>query len=204
MSNRRNRSIRSIPILALAVFLAAARPATAAEIGIGAHVGCTRAYDADEGAGLYGAHLDLHLSPWFALQASVDAWLEESVEITTDTSVGDLKVKSVPATVTARLYLPISPDFAPFAGVGAGVYYIDRNYPDSLNDLHIRDDSSQEFGWHAAAGLEVKLARRLSAYGEGRAIFADTGDKLDEEVVNDLEDFNYDSVAFSGGLTFHF
>ncbi len=193
---------RGIPV-ALLIAVAAA-PAGAAVIGVGAHVGYAKAYDANEGSGMYGAHVDLHLSPWFALQGSVDAWLEESIPLSTDTSTGDLKVKSMPLTVTARLYLPISSSFAPFAGIGAGIYYVERNYPRSLNDLHIKDDTTQEFGWHAAAGVEVKIARLVSVYGEGRAIFADTGKKLDGTVVQDLKDFNYDSVAFTGGLTVHF
>lgn len=193
---------RSIPVVLL-IALAAA-PAGAAVIGIGPHVGYVKAYDADEGTGLYGAHLDLHLSPWFALQGSIDAWLEESISLSSDTSIGNLKVKSMPLTVTARLYLPIASGFAPFAGVGAGVYYVEKNYPQSLNDLHIKDDTTQEFGWHAAAGVEVKIARFVSVYGEGRAIFADTGKKLDEAVVQDIKKFDYDSVAFTGGLTIHF
>ena len=52
--------------------------------------------------------------------------------------------------------------------------------------------------------MEVKIARFVSVYGEGRAIFADTGHKLDDDVVSDIKDFNYDSVAFTGGLTIHF
>jgi opacity protein-like surface antigen len=193
---------RGTPVVLLIALSAA--PVGAAVIGIGPHGGCVKAYDADEGAGMYGAHLDLHLSPWFALQGSVDAWLEESIPLNSDTSVGDLKVKSMPLTVTARLYLPISSTFAPFAGAGAGIYYVEKDYPQSLNDLHINDDTTQEFGWHAAAGVEVKIARFVSVYGEGRAIFADTGEKLDENVVQDVKEFNYDSVAFTGGLTIHF
>ncbi len=193
---------RGAPVVLLIALSVA--PAGAAVLGIGVHGGCVKAYDADEGTGAYGAHLDLHLSPWFALQGSVDAWLEESIPLNSDTSVGDLKVKSMPLTVTARLYLPISSTFAPFAGAGAGIYYVEKNYPKSLNDLHINDDTTQEFGWHAAAGVEVKIARFVSVYGEGRAIFADTGHKLDDNVVSDIKDFNYDSVAFTGGLTIHF
>jgi opacity protein-like surface antigen len=189
---------------ALLLIALSAAPAGAAVLGIGVHGGCVKAHDADQGTGAYGAHLDLHLSPWFALQGSVDAWLEESIPLNSDTSVGDLKVKSMPLTVTARIFLPISSTFAPFAGAGAGIYYVEKNYPQSLNDLHINDDTTQEFGWHAAAGVEVKIARLFSVYGEGRAIFADTGEKLDEAVVQDLKDFSYDSVAFTGGLTIHF
>lgn len=203
MNSRLSRLLRRGAPVVLWVVLAAG-PAGAAVLGIGVHGGYVKAYDADEGNGAYGAHLDLHLSPWFALQGAVDAWLEESIPLESDTSLDDLKVKSMPVTVTARIYLPISPDFAPFAGVGAGIYYVEKNYPQSLNDIHINDDTTQEFGWHASVGVEVKIARSLSLYGEGRAIFADTGDKLDEAVVEDLKEFNYDSVAFTGGLTVHF
>ena len=108
MKNRLFRLLsRGTPVVVLIALSAA--PAGAAVLGIGAHGGCVKAYDADEGTGAYGAHLDLHLSPWFALQGSVDAWLEESIPLNSDTSVGDLKVKSIPLTVTARLYLPFRP-----------------------------------------------------------------------------------------------
>ena len=68
---------RGIPVALL--IAAAAAPAGAAVIGVGAHVGYAKAYDANEGSGMYGAHVDLHLSPGSRCRArSTPGWRRAS------------------------------------------------------------------------------------------------------------------------------
>jgi len=59
-------------------------------------------------------------------------------------------------------------------------------------------------GWHVGAGLEVKVAPRVALYGEGRAVFLDPERDLDSSVFNQVEDFDYNSTYFVGGLNFLF
>jgi opacity protein-like surface antigen len=66
------------------------------------------------------------------------------------------------------------------------------------------DKSTNTFGWHVGAGLEVQVAPHMSLYGEGRAVFLDPERDLDSSVFDQVGDFNYNSTYFAGGLNFLF
>ena len=83
-----------------------------------------------------------------------------------------LDVRSVPLTLSARLYLPTGAPVSLFGVAGAGRYHIICDYSESLEDVGAIDDSDTR--------------------------------RLDESVFDSVEEFDYDSTYFVGGLSFHF
>jgi opacity protein-like surface antigen len=196
---------RSVLVMgAAAAALVAAAPAGAAGGNIGIHAGYAKAADAQDGNGLVGGHVELRPIPWLGLQGAVDYRLVETYALDTGPVDGELDVRSVPITASARLYIPGVAPVSLFGVAGAGWYHIIYDYSEELEDLGADDESESTFGWHLGAGLDVHVTPSVSLYGEGRAVFVDPERSLDEEVFDDVEEFNYDSTYFAGGLSFHF
>ena len=101
-----------------------------------------------------------------------DTWLEESIPLNSDTSVGDLKVKSISLTVTRFVLL------APFEGVGAAVLRR-AEHPHSRRSSPATRPTSP---WRAAAGWRSRSRGSSPSTAKGTRIFADTRHELDDDV----------------------
>lgn len=182
------------------LILAGSGPAVASG-GYGAHLAYSKAADSDEGNVLVGAHLELGLARFLGLVGAVDYRSSERFGATAATSV---QVKSVPITLSGRLYLP-APAFAPFVQAGAGWYRVIYDYSEALESRLGRDDQSvTTFGWHAGAGAKIQLARMLSLTGEARYVFVDPQKDLEDDVRDEIRNLDYDSAYFGAGLTLEF
>ncbi len=179
------------------------RPAEASGGSIGAHLGYAKARDAKDGNGLAGGQLELRLASWFGIQGAVDYRLVNTYRIDALAASGDLKVRSVPTTVSAKVYVPLVA-VSPFAEAGAGWYHMIYDYSSNLESAGLSDRSETTFGWHVGGGVEVPVAPRISVYGEGRAVFVDPDHALNDELKNQVKNFNYDSSYFAAGLNLHF
>jgi opacity protein-like surface antigen len=176
-------------------------PAAASDIG--AHLGYAKGADADEGNMLVGAHAELSLLKFLGLQGAADYRLVESTEVDLGGGeTGELKVRSIPLTLTARAYIPGT--FSPFVALGAGWYHLIYDYSDEIEALGAEDDSETTFGWHVGGGLRYYVAPKMSLYGEGRAVFVDPDREFENTDLENITDFNYDSTFFAAGLSFHF
>lgn len=171
---------------------------------IGVHVGYVEAADAADGNGQVGGHLEIPLLPFLGLHGSADYRLVESFSVHTGSASGDLELKSVPVTATARLYLPSISTLTLFAGAGAGWYYLIYDYADNLEQAGFVDDNSSTFGWHVAAGAIFRIAPKFSLYGEGRLIYLDPDQQIDQQMIDTVEGFDYDSFYVAGGVNLHF
>lgn len=171
---------------------------------MGLHLGYAESKDAENGNGLAGAHLEIGVLPWLGLQGAVDYRLVETHPVQGNTASGEIDVKSVPVTATARLYLPIPSNWRLFAAAGAGWYYLLYEYSDELIAVGFEDRHENTFGWHVGAGVEVKVAPQVSLYGEGRGVFVDPDQALDSETFEAIERFDYDSLYFAAGFNLHF
>jgi opacity protein-like surface antigen len=171
---------------------------------IGVHFGYVKAADAEDGNGQVGGHLEIPLLPFLGLNGSVDYRLVESFSVHTGNASGDLELKSVPVTATVRLYLPSISTMTLFAGAGAGWYYLIYDYADNLEQAGFVDDNSSTFGWHVAAGAIFSIAPKFSLYGEGRLIYIDPDQQIDQQVIDTVEGFDYDSFYIAGGVNLHF
>lgn len=198
-----NRNQKTAMALVLAGLLTSAGVASAQDAGnIGFHGGWSKAQDADEGNFLVGGHAELRLMPWLGVQGAVDYRLADKYELPDGES---LKIRNVPITVTARLYPVATEQVSIFAAAGAGWYHYIYDYSEGLEDeLGVDDSSTNTFGWHVGAGLEIPVAPAVAIYGEGRAIFVDPDRDVDEDLVDDVEEFDYDSLYFAAGLNFKF
>ncbi|NNF05868.1 MAG: outer membrane beta-barrel protein [Candidatus Eisenbacteria bacterium] len=171
---------------------------------VGLHVGYSQDSGAEDGNGLVGGHLELMPTTWLGLRGSVDFRNVRSVDVLLNGSnESQFDVRSVPVAVEGRFYLP-SGKIAPFAAVGAGWYFLKYDYSESLELLGFEDEWTDTFGWHAGLGTAVALSPAVSAFGEVRAVFMNTDRALNDELGEDLEDLDYDSTYFSGGLNFKF
>jgi opacity protein-like surface antigen len=170
---------------------------------VGAHAGYSKIKDAESGAVLVGGHGELRLVKWFGVQGAVDYRHVQSFDINTPNGQGELSVRQVPITVTGRVYVPMS-KVAPFAAAGAGWYHLIYDYSNNVEAMGAEDRSTNTFGWHVGAGLEVQVAPRLALYGEGRAVFLDPDRELDSSVFDQVSNFDYNSTYFVGGLNFLF
>ncbi len=201
---RRNAAVLGALLCALALIAALPAPAAAAGGSIGAHLGYAKGSDAEDGNGLVGGQLEFRLASFLGIQGAVDYRLVNTYAIDTGPVNGELDVRSVPITASARLYLPTMSNFSLFGVAGAGWYHMIYDYSQQLEDLGIEDNTETTFGWHLGAGAEIMLAPKVSVYGEGRAVFVDPSHSFDEHVQDQIKDFNYDSSYFAAGLNLHF
>jgi opacity protein-like surface antigen len=190
---------RAIVPLACALILIA--PAASVASDVGAHLGYAKGRDADTGNGLVGGHLEIGIAPFLGIQGAVDYRLVEKSTINAGVTQGTLKVRSVPTTVTARLYLP--GPVSPFAAVGAGWYHLVYDYSSNLEGLGASDHAETTFGWHVGGGVRVMVAPKVSVYGEGRAVFVRPDHALNQQVFDQVKSWDYDSVYFAGGVSLH-
>jgi opacity protein-like surface antigen len=188
-----------LPVVA-SLFLIAV-PAAAFASDIGAQLGYAKAHDAKSGNGLVGGHLEIGLTPFLGIQGAVDYRLVETTDISAGVTQGTLKVRSVPTTVTARLYLP--GPVSPFAAVGAGWYHLVYDYSSNLQALGASDHAETTFGWHVGGGVRVMVAPKVSVYGEGRAVFVRPDHALNQQVFDQVKSWDYDSVYFATGVSLH-
>jgi opacity protein-like surface antigen len=192
---------RSWWIIVIGVALAATAGAQTGPGGnFGGHLGWAKASDAEDGNFLVGAHLELRPLPWLGVQGSADYRLADEFG-TGDTT---LKIRSVPLTVTGRLYFLNTAQLSVFAAAGAGWYYLVYDYSETLEDLGLGDDHDSTFGWHLGGGVVLPLADKVSLYGEGRVVFVDPDQEVDDELADDVKDWNYDSTYLAAGVNFEF
>ena len=175
-----------------------------ADVGLGVHFGYAKARDADSGDGLVGGHLEIRPVRLLGIQAAVDYRSVSSYDVVVGPVDGSLNIRSVPVTLTGRLYVPVGVTSSIFAAAGAGWYHLIYDYSSDLESIGVDDRTDSTFGWHVGGGLDLGIAPRVSLFGEGRAVFVDPNRSLDEDTLQQAEDFNYDSTYFAGGLTLHF
>ncbi len=203
----RNHWFRAVMLCLAPAFLlllpSGVRPAEASGGSIGVHLGYAKARDAKDGNGLAGGQLEFRLASWLGIQGAVDYRLVNTYRIDALAASGDLKVRSVPTTVSAKVYVPLMV-VSPFAEAGAGWYHMIYDYSSSLESAGLADRSETTFGWHVGGGVEIPVAPRVSFYGEGRAVFVDPDQALNDQLKNQVKNFNYDSSYFAAGLNLHF
>lgn len=133
----------------------------AQSIHLGPQLGYYRAQDADKGNFMGGAALRATLVPVLGVEASINYRQEKYAD-------GALTVRSWPVMVTGLIYpLPFV-----YGAMGAGWYNTTFDYnQDKLPGIH--NDTSQEFGWHFGAGVELPVGLFFKLTGDVRYVFLD-------------------------------
>jgi opacity protein-like surface antigen len=170
----------------------------------GPHIAYTKAADSDNGNYLVGGHMELRLVPFLGVRGAVDYRSSERFQVGT-LDGANVRVKSVPVTVSGRLYLPLAPGASPFLQAGAGWYRVIYDYSGVVERMTgLRDQSVTTFGWHAGGGLRLSLSEKVSLSGEAQYVFVDPERKLDSEVRDQIRNIDYNTVTFGVGLSVGF
>jgi opacity protein-like surface antigen len=158
-------------------------------IGIGPQVGYHRAGDADDGRFMFGAFIRAKLSQAFALEGSINYRQEEYYG-------GRVEVSNWPVLVSALIY----PFPAVYGIAGVGWYFTTVGFDNSTFEQDLDDRTTNPFGFHLGAGLELPLGEMLKLTGDIKYVFLN----YDLEDVGDvaLNDLNSNFYIISVGLAF--
>lgn len=127
-------------------------------VAIGGQVGFQKAADADNGNIMFGGLVRAYLTNAVAFEASINYRQQEYQN-------GSITVTDWPVQLSGLFY-PIE-DL--YGVVGVGWYNAKVEYSGSLND--IPDKTSQKFGWHFGAGIDIPLSEKAFLFGDFRYVF---------------------------------
>jgi opacity protein-like surface antigen len=129
---------------------------------LGPHLGIQKSHDAQDANLLAGATLRLKLSSALGIEGDIGYRQEKYAS-------GAVTVKNWPVTVTGLIYpLPII-----YGGIGAGWYNTTIDYAKIYNQAGFSDETTQKFGWHLAAGIELPASPNVRLFGDIRYVFID-------------------------------
>ena len=152
---------------------------------IGPHVGWYKAKDADDGKPMFGGALRLKLTNAIGFEGTIDYRQEEYRN-------GSILAKTWPVMLTGLFYA--TPNIYGAAGIG---WY--NSQIEFRNDLsQVSDRSSQKFGWHFGAGLEIPLTERVMINTDFRYTFLN----YDFGEVPGAGEIRSDFFAVTAGMLF--
>jgi opacity protein-like surface antigen len=152
---------------------------------IGPHLGWYKAADADDGKVMFGGAIRVKLSNSFGAEGSVDYRAE-------DYRNESIIVRSWPVMLTGMLY----PVENIYGAIGVGWYNSEIDFEKDLD--FIDSKSSQEFGWHFGAGVEIPMSERILLNGDFRYTFLN----YDFEEVPGSDEISSDIFAITAGLLY--
>ncbi len=127
-------------------------------VAIGAQVGFQKASDADNGNPMYGGLIRVKLTNAVGFEGSINYRQEEYHN-------DEIKVSNWPVQISGLFY-PVE-DL--YGVVGVGWYNTNIKYSGSLSD--VADKTSQKFGWHFGAGIDIPLSEKAFIFGDFRYVF---------------------------------
>jgi opacity protein-like surface antigen len=161
--------------------------ANAQSISIGPQVGYYRAQDADEGNFMGGVTWRFKGSSIFGIEASINYRQERYAN-------NSLTVRSWPVMVTGLIYP--APVF--YGAIGAGWYNTTYDYNQD-KFAQVKDKTTQEFGWHFGAGVEIPVRNRFKVIGDIRYVFLN----YDFEAIPGSNDLKSNFYVITAGFLFN-
>jgi opacity protein-like surface antigen len=133
----------------------------AQSISLGPQLGFYKARDADNGSLMGGMTCRLKLTPVLGAEASINYRQEKYAN-------DAVTVRSWPVMVTGLIYpLPVV-----YGAIGAGWYNSTFDYNQNKAPL-LTDETTQKFGWHFGAGVELPVGPKTKLTGDIRYVFLD-------------------------------
>jgi len=154
-------------------------------IVVGPQIGWHKASDADDGQLMYGAALRLKFTNAFGFEGSINYRQEEYLN-------GTVTVSQWPVMLSGLFF--ITPNIYGLAGVGW--YNTNIEFDNTL--INIGDKTSQEFGWHFGAGVEIPLGQSILITTDFRYVFID----YDFGEVPGAGEISSDFFVIKAGLLF--
>lgn len=177
---------KGLIIISLAIIILTGGQAVAQGIYLGPQVGYYRVQDADEGNFIGGVTLRIKSKTSFGIEASIN-YRQESY------ANNALTVRSWPVLVTGLFYpVPII-----YGAIGAGWYNTTFDYNQNKFSI-LKDKTSQEFGWHFGAGLEIPAGESLKLIADIRYVFLN----YDFEEFPGSDNLNSNFFIITTGLLF--
>ncbi len=171
---------------------------------IGAHLSHVQLRDATDASYLGGVHAELRPIPMLGFNASVDFRSDQEFKIQSGTTTSSLNVRTIPMTLSGKLFLPIAPMITPYGLVGAGWYHQVFDFSPDLEALGIRDHNETTFAWHVGFGANLNLQPRFGVYADARWIFLDPNRNVDAQTTDQIKNFDFNSVNLQAGVNFMF
>lgn len=180
-----------IAVITLAT-LGAALPALAqGSFHVGPHMGIQTQQGASESDNLFGLSGRLKLMPMLGVDGMISYRQD-------DLAAGSGIMRTWPVMVTGLLYpLPFV-----YGGAGGGWYHTTFDLSDELNDLGFNDETSTNFGWHLALGVEVPASSWLKLTADYRWVYlGDQAPDLPDVVSGDVqENFRMITIGMLFGM----
>lgn len=172
-------------IFALGILIMLPLAARSQSLYIGPHLGIQKSDGAEDANYLVGATLRMKLMPIIGIEGDLGYRQEKYGN-------NAVTVRNWPVTVTGLLYpLPFA-----YGGIGGGWYNTTFDYADTYNDAGFDDETTQEFGWHLAAGVELPASPRFKVFGDVRFVFLDYKFKELPNAVMEGKDSDFYSLNF--------
>jgi opacity protein-like surface antigen len=152
---------------------------------IGPQIGWHKAADADDGQLMYGGALKLKLTNALGFEGSLNYREEDYLN-------GAVTVSQWPVLLSGLFY--VTPNIYGLAGVGW--YNTKLEFDNTL--IEHADKSSQEFGWHFGAGVDIPLSRAAFLTTDFRYTFID----YEFQEVPGAGEINSDFFIVKAGLMF--
>jgi len=207
----KEREVRIPAVIAVVLLVGTVAPAPAAspllenQGHVGAQVGYLKAAGADEGDYLVGGHLELGLLKIFGVRGSVGYQSDEEYRFEVEDTDLALDVKTIPLTLSARVYAPLPLNLSPYALGGGGWYRREFMFSEDAKTLFdLEDRTETSFGWHVGVGAVMALAPRIGVFAEYQAIFNDPQGELDEQTREAIENLEFDSSNIVAGVNLYF
>jgi outer membrane protein W len=136
-------------------------------VGLGAHASYTRAPDAAAGRLSGGIQLRARLTGGLGLEG-LASYREEEYEIAGERV---LKLAMVPVQGSVQVFFLFSKPIQPYVLAGIGYYYLRASGLGSRSDTGRTTEN--KFGAHAGAGIDARVARKVTVHADLRYVFID-------------------------------
>ncbi|MDW7681070.1 MAG: outer membrane beta-barrel protein [bacterium] len=172
-------------LLVLGLIILMAAPMNAQSVSLGPQVGYYKAQDAD-GNFMGGVAWRFKFTPMLGLEASINYRQEKYMD-------DALTVRSWPIMVTGLIYpIPLV-----YGAIGAGWYSTTFDYDQDKFPL-LKDETTQEFGWHFGGGAELPIGTNFKLTADIRYVFLN----YDFEEIPGSGDLESNFYVITAGLLF--
>lgn len=159
--------------------------------GIGPRIGYYQSPDAEDGALFLGFQSRVRGKSIIGAEFAAEFRGQQAYDV----DGGTVKVRQIPVTGSLLLFVPIAPNFQPYALAGLGAYYTIYDYEGGF--LNQGDDAEVNFGYHLGFGLELPVDETVALNVDYRYLFLDGSN-------DSLGNKEYSGNVISGGITFYF
>lgn len=175
---------------------AAAQATSDPGFGIGGHAAYTRSRGADSGSLSGGVQARARLTGGIGVEALVSYRRQEYAAA----GAAVLRVEEIPVQGSLQLFFLYQTPVQPYVLAGGGYYYVRSR---GLGTNPAPRVAESKFGFHAGAGVDVRVGRKVSLYADVRYVLLDVGAVEDLKTLYGLS-ASASYVHATAGLTFYF